>query len=905
MGKGVVFGLIIACCLPFAAILSFAQPAPFYSVSNAPGDAAPLQIIDLYYKNPGELDGYYLYIEDADAAGSFDAIRGSSDTKTLFAVLDPANERLFSNKPNDFKRLEYWIQAESIASLNMADNGVADQRPLLIKRLSHEDAFKTQSGFRIRLMAIAFEGDDLNRFGILLSATPADQNPMHESRFVHLPFLNIDLSLHQALQWTMEGPSQKIGRASFFLDLHGHEAPAFINQLRLDNTSVDLIKSADRLLGILPLQARVKQRYNLDLSKTANKGFIQIRAAQNGESIALQDMISRLKRGNGSNPTPIATPKPAPIRADEKAEQPVKSIERHNADASSPLIADAGINRSTAPDEIIIFDGTLSESKDGRIQSYQWDMGDGVRLQGARIEHRYRESGTYLVRLQVSNESGYRASDSIYVEVNAPPTLIVRPRQGLKQGMNRFEAGQSFDPDGQITRIEWFQGIRKLGEGVMIEAQISQTDIPVKVVATDNSGASNATKEYWIYPAPTASKEPLDTNLAGESGDIDKQKEEESTDSINPPKERIPEEQKVEESSAPPSIKEPIKSQEKAQNGQEESVSVNLPEEPINRGVAFDEQNEVTLVLPESVWAGEDFMAEIAAERAPEQVFWDLGEGLQPGASQLFANFQQVGIHQITAIYFEELENDKSIQRYVNAEIEVLPSRSGRSERVQSQRFKNRSMGKAYSIRVDLTGNVNLGDLFKSNDVPILARAHINTSLQSLEDPETKWHLYSSPCEDRLYTFSEFFGIPDESIQLDQVEVYYNGLFVPKKDWTTKPMLLAKIQQYRIMLKYADEQPIRFESTLRPAAEPIVQAVIPQKLKVFDYYTFNAASTKAPTGEKLRFYWNMGDAKAYLGKTIQHQYVHPGTYEIKLQVKGSAKNSCINTEKRWLVEVLE
>jgi PKD repeat protein len=54
----------------------------------------------------------------------------------------------------------------------------------------------------------------------------------------------------------------------------------------------------------------------------------------------------------------------------------------------------------------IIFDATDSYDPDGDPLVFVWDFGDGTKLQGAKVRHRFRQSGKYAVKLSVNDGTG-------------------------------------------------------------------------------------------------------------------------------------------------------------------------------------------------------------------------------------------------------------------------------------------------------------------------------------------------------------------------------------------------------------------------------------------------------------------------------------------------------------------
>ena len=76
------------------------------------------------------------------------------------------------------------------------------------------------------------------------------------------------------------------------------------------------------------------------------------------------------------------------------------------------------------PGQPITFDASASSDWDGKLESYQWDFGDGTSAEGVAVEHVFDQPGVYRVRLRVTDDSGSAcaaASDVVRVVVNNPP----------------------------------------------------------------------------------------------------------------------------------------------------------------------------------------------------------------------------------------------------------------------------------------------------------------------------------------------------------------------------------------------------------------------------------------------------------------------------------------------------
>jgi len=82
-------------------------------------------------------------------------------------------------------------------------------------------------------------------------------------------------------------------------------------------------------------------------------------------------------------------------------------------------VANAGGPYSGNIGGIINFNGSYSSDPDGDITNYTWDFGDGANGAGQYANHTYSKSGTYAVRLTVTDSKGANDSDTINVEITA------------------------------------------------------------------------------------------------------------------------------------------------------------------------------------------------------------------------------------------------------------------------------------------------------------------------------------------------------------------------------------------------------------------------------------------------------------------------------------------------------
>jgi PKD repeat protein len=112
--------------------------------------------------------------------------------------------------------------------------------------------------------------------------------------------------------------------------------------------------------------------------------------------------------------------------------------------------------------ETITFDASQSHDPDGTITLYQWDWdNDGNYDENhttPTATHTYTEPGSYQVTLKVTDNDGQTGMTSNIVTIwNRSPVAQFdwTPEKPLPGIMIKFDASQSYDPDGSITLYQW------------------------------------------------------------------------------------------------------------------------------------------------------------------------------------------------------------------------------------------------------------------------------------------------------------------------------------------------------------------------------------------------------------------------------------------------------------------
>ncbi len=84
---------------------------------------------------------------------------------------------------------------------------------------------------------------------------------------------------------------------------------------------------------------------------------------------------------------------------------------------NTPPVADAGVNLTIEVGEQVEFDASNSNDPDGDELTYKWDLGDGNKDMGKKVDHTYNLEGIYNVTLTIDDGKGGVDNDTIVIEV--------------------------------------------------------------------------------------------------------------------------------------------------------------------------------------------------------------------------------------------------------------------------------------------------------------------------------------------------------------------------------------------------------------------------------------------------------------------------------------------------------
>lgn len=153
----------------------------------------------------------------------------------------------------------------------------------------------------------------------------------------------------------------------------------------------------------------------------------------------------------------------------------------------------------------------LSSVERGEIKKFLWEFGDGTKSKAKNPSHRYRDDGTYTVKLTVFAKDGTSDSTSKRIEIsNRPPkaSFFFHPDKITTTKEITFDACETSEEEGRITNFGWDWDGDNRYEAHTKKCQIqhkfeSKGPRQVKLKVTDDEGASDTlTKKIEIRNLP-------------------------------------------------------------------------------------------------------------------------------------------------------------------------------------------------------------------------------------------------------------------------------------------------------------------------------------------------------------------------------------------------------------------
>ncbi|GEK78813.1 hypothetical protein ABA31_01640 [Agrococcus baldri] len=149
-------------------------------------------------------------------------------------------------------------------------------------------------------------------------------------------------------------------------------------------------------------------------------------------------------------------------------------------------------------------DASDSSDPEGAIASYAWEFGDGETGTGATTTHQYEGSGTFTVRLTVTDAQGVTATTTQDVTVQGPNDAPVAALTATVDGMSvDVDGSASEDPDGSIDAYAWDFGDGGSASGATATHEYDAGGTyEIELTVTDDRGATAVATETVTIVAP-------------------------------------------------------------------------------------------------------------------------------------------------------------------------------------------------------------------------------------------------------------------------------------------------------------------------------------------------------------------------------------------------------------------
>jgi PKD repeat protein len=157
----------------------------------------------------------------------------------------------------------------------------------------------------------------------------------------------------------------------------------------------------------------------------------------------------------------------------------------------------------------VTFDASLSTDSDGRIVTYAWNFGDGSTGDGAVVKHDFKNLGTYVVTLTVTDDRGQSASlsKSVAVAPTAEPKadFVISPSAPVVNDKVFFNGATSTAAVGRtIVQYDWDFGTGVQASGMLTSNIFTRAgEYTVVLTVTDDAGNKGSTSKKVTVIVPT------------------------------------------------------------------------------------------------------------------------------------------------------------------------------------------------------------------------------------------------------------------------------------------------------------------------------------------------------------------------------------------------------------------
>jgi PKD repeat protein len=150
--------------------------------------------------------------------------------------------------------------------------------------------------------------------------------------------------------------------------------------------------------------------------------------------------------------------------------------------------------------EKINFDASSSIDLDDNINIYEWDFGDGSKIErGRSVNHQFQREDDYPVKLTVIDDKGLMDSQVLIISIqgtipNDPPIpfFTLNISNATTNDVINFEASMSIDPDGYIKDYIWdFGDDTKVKTGISVNHQfLAKGNFAINLTVIDDKKQS-------------------------------------------------------------------------------------------------------------------------------------------------------------------------------------------------------------------------------------------------------------------------------------------------------------------------------------------------------------------------------------------------------------------------------
>ena len=153
--------------------------------------------------------------------------------------------------------------------------------------------------------------------------------------------------------------------------------------------------------------------------------------------------------------------------------------------------------------EAVTFDASASSDPDGTIAHYSWDFGDGQTGTGQTASHTYTSFGTYTVTLNVTDNDGFKGTESLEVHVREAPlaSFTFSPSSPLAFQTITFDASSSTPNGGSITEYFWDFGDDNFAnetDPITSHSYSPADTYTVTLTITDSEGLTNTATQSIV-----------------------------------------------------------------------------------------------------------------------------------------------------------------------------------------------------------------------------------------------------------------------------------------------------------------------------------------------------------------------------------------------------------------------